>query len=691
MTLSMDDIAQMISRPQRRSGDIAIEASRAAVGKIIHKHSRLKKANLGGSAYLQDIRVNGGRSCLESIRQFGVNEKEKELQFYPWFEELILLIADFRVPVVITSGCSQLAKTLSNTLVMIDTQLRGRLATAWFYDTGSNMDANAPEQYQPIAREFARRMEAHYGIKLTRRSDRKLIKRYQFMGVTAFFSFASTSSGDKRGKAKAGGAAVSFTANALWEEEKSQWPDGADVTSRIEASEIPTRPRRPLGTAGGGEGIERDMVDADYWFYPHIDCPSCGRPVKLDPKGCLLKEFVRLDASGNPYSCHLSPSGRPQETFVDHQGARQPDQWFHHDADNSVNTAYIGCPHCEAEIPDHTRVYESEFRCIKTGIRLADFLASLNDWISTPLSVAIQISPLLRKTELSLATKIIHEGLNDDPEDWQQQKLGHPSVSITNGLTLALLERSWNAPRASTTGDKVILAGGDLGASEHWLWIAECILPEGWNEGTMGLQQIIERTAQNVLFADGIHKNQIQGLLDEYGVTFGLVDNEPYREFAAALSEVTVLQMADQSPKASYDVKMGTVTEGGEEHDCWFIRNEKFLRAVQNLFLLTHTDGLPLMRLPEHWARFRENRSDRSPVAHMLGPKYNPATRSWERPRSHNDDRYYACMFQQAALHIWLQEYGLQGASAAPIVDTEATPPAQSMPFGGGISRKGIF
>jgi hypothetical protein len=157
-----------------------------------------------------------------------------------------------------------------------------------------------------------------------------------------------------------------------------------------------------------------------------------------------------------------------------------------------------------------------------------------------------------------------------------------------------------------------------------------------------------------VRFAGDIIKPAIPERLREYGVNFGLIDNEPDRTDAAELARQTCLKLADQKDSLTSDTKLIKVSTGGVDHECWAIANGKFLKQVLNTFLLTDASGYPLQRLPSDWDMWLSNKSEISPLRHLSGPSYDPNTGRWSRGQGGIDDLYYANMFTQAAFYIWL-------------------------------------
>lgn len=539
--------------------------------------------------------------------------------------------------------------TLSHTLLACDLLTFGRLNFGWIYATDKSLVANQPTQFRPVVDNWEKSI-AQAGYQFSKRGDRHMTTRYQIGSVNGIFAAASTSAPARNassGGAVAGASVVSFTADALFLEERSQYPPGAadPLPRRLDASMLSTKPIRELGTPGGGAGIETGFDSVSHYFYPHYECPECNAIAPLDPKGCLLRPYTHPRKG----QCFLSESGKPLE-------------WFHHNSQDDTKTAFFGCSECGEELSEETR-FAARFRCKKTGVLLRDFLDSLPP--GTPkerYKIVLHFSPLLRRTEFNLAADLIVSGLEaEDATDWQQQSLGHVSETSQNSISLETIKIAIKAPRPQRV-PSVTLCGVDQGRGQYWVWIAEYIITDPmWQKKPV--EVVIESSIRNVIFAGPIIKGAIAEKLSEYGVSFGLIDNEPERTEAGEIQRTTCLQMADQKPGQRDAIIKGSVKDGGASIPCWFIRNEKFLRQVLSSFLCLAEDGFPLMRLPETWTRWLLNQGELSPVRHLMTPSYDPSTGKWaKKPGGKSiDDLYYACMFCESAFYMWLTRGDIGG------------------------------
>jgi hypothetical protein len=601
---------------------------------------------------------SGGEGFLERVRTFGCTEKGNKLKMSPWYEEYLRLIGDFRIQHLLTTGPAQCGKTLGHTLLMVDSITTGKLNSAWFYESRTSLDQNVPMQFHPVADFWIAQMQEQ-GIRFRRGRDRSINTRYQVDQVNAIFSYVSTSRPSLRdqGRAAAGGAAVSFQADWMVLEERSQYPPGAadPLPRRLDASMLPTRPIRELGTPGGGQGIEAELGDCDRYFYPHIQCKRCKEIQPLDPKGCVLKPTTQRDALGRPKISFLSESGRPVA-------------WHHTDSSAPVDSAFVGCAFCAYPISNNQR-YEAEFRCRHTGQTLRDFLKELPSGIPEQnWKVACHLSPLTREVHTNLAAEIIKSGMDASAtEDWQQQRLGHPSESQASSITAEMLRQAMVSPKPTRKPDYT-LAGIDVGRSEDWFAAVDFYLPNGYRQ--MKPAEIFEKTIRSVRYASGIVRDRIPHLLDEFGVTYGLIDNEPSRESSMRICRDTCLEMGDQVAYLQEIIEEIEVQDGGITARCWHFRNEKFMSTVLEGFLLKAADGYPLYRLPIAWEKWISNPSENSPLRHLSGP-YRDPNGQWRRGAGNVDDLYFAIVFVEVAFYIKIitppRYYHASGVGVRPV------------------------
>ena len=628
--------------------------------------------------FIKEKFEQGGKPFVERVKRWGRTERDTPVIVDPWLEELLTGIGDFRIGETATLGCSQASKTLSHTLLVADTVVYGRLSTAYFYDSLTNLQSNAPIQQHSVIEHYISAAEKD-GLKFNRERDRKMLTRYQCQLITAYSSYVSTgrTGNNDSGQSAVGAVAASFTADLLIEEERSQYPPGAadPLPRRVDASLIPTRPIRSLSTPAAGGGIEMELKRMEYDFFPHIECPHCGEIIALDPMGCLLKPYERTDSSGNKKIAYLTESGRPHS-------------WWHTDEDDPVHSAYIGCSNCGMPIDDETR-YSAKYKCRKTGVWFREWNDAIPPGIpERKLTAAFWISPLIRRTKVNLAFEIIQTGINaTSPLDWSQQMLGRPSEASVTSLTMEILKRSIEAPKPERV-PVVRLAGCDQGRGSYYLGIADIYLPKDYKK--MPVEDVIEKAQRDYLFLGEVHVNQIPNKLLEYKVQFMGLDQEPDRSRAAILQRDTVAVLMDQIAGLKDAVRKVDVKEGGNTLKIYQLRNEKFLGQVMNSFITAHPDdGYPLSRLPEHFSMWLHTPTESSPIRQLCSIKYDPYAEKFKKTDG-NDHAFYSCNFLEAMLYIYLTEDVSNAYVAGSLCTVEnSAPTATYTPLGYGQPRGG--
>ena len=569
-------------------------------------------------------------------------------------EECQCIMIDHPSHLYITDNYIPTHNTLGHNLLLADVLVTGKLDTGFFFATRDSRELNVPQQQRPVAERYSEAIEKDTGTQIRQRSDRKLASKYQVGGVTANFSYLSTSAGsqNKSTLAAAGGAAVSFTANVVFVEEASQTGREAKeiVMPRLLASKIPTKPRRDLGTPGGGSGIEADMSDCTHEFYPHYHCPHCRKHLPLHPIGCLLRTIKRKNKSGKTIETAFTESGRPV-------------LWWRHDEGDQIRSAFIACSECGGELPEKTRL-NARYKCLRTKLWLREYLQSLpvddpGACANLRHKVGIHISPLTRKTLGNLAADLIDRGLRaSKPADWQQQQLGIPSEIAVTGVTIEMLKKALAAPKPDGSPD-FVLCGMDMGRAHDFLTIAEFYLPEDY----LSLDQVelSRKTIRRIVFSSEVTREKAKDIISQHKTTYGICDNEPGRDSVMTFCNdvgadgITRLEMADQKDTLKDAVKLDKVKDGGAEYPCWFVRNQKFQDLIFENFVEMAEDGSCLYRLPEVWNKHLTSKSDLSPFKHLTSPTRDPETDRWVRAADGNDDLFYSFLFLEVAFYIYCE------------------------------------
>lgn len=565
----------------------------------------------------------GAVDAVERILKYGSTEKGLPLTGSPYFRDQLRLTADMRLQRVLTTGASQVSKTLANVNVLADCLVWGQIDCGYFFDSRDNLYNNQPQQIQPV---LDRYIEAIGGAAV----ERSAVARFQYGLASGYFFYVTGENKESAGGAAESSKVASVSISAAWCEEYSSWGN-VDITPRLGASALLAKPVRMLGTPGGGNSpIDKDLVTADHVFAPSVICPHCQQVTYLDVLGALLKP--RKD-SRTGIDKYFNSRGE----ILDFWG--------------TADSPFVACQHCHGEISGDD-VAGARLREKGTNCTADQFLDELPERQVYGGLVAISLSPLLRMPSDPLRVQtLIREGLEPvNPLIYCQNKLGIPSqvgvfgVAISD-VTAAMSGSGWQL------NDRVIVAGLDQGRAEHWLTVIE-FDPAHPNQF-------------NVLMADSVGQDNILMLLNYHNIDLLLMDNEPDRLAARDLSLASgamprlhpvtrLLQSLYGDPRQSgyrvlladqksfeTDIKANKVMHGSIEMPCLDINTALF------------TDKLVASYTDRH-VRVA-GRTHRKFQRHITSIKRDLDSGKWLRPRDHDDDLFFSGLFAIAARDFWLK------------------------------------
>jgi hypothetical protein len=581
----------------------------------------------------------GGQWLVDAVKKHGVNENGDRLRWNNLLEETLLLIGDFRFGVVSTSGGAQIFKSLTHWQLVVALMTAGGRDWMWVYPQATMIYKLVPTQFRPIIDEWERSTGLSAKVRL---SDSKAMTLYQSARGTGRFASANNPNQGRQnisGLAAAAAGAVSFPSDLGIFEEASQYSSNAAEVfdRRLLQSKIPTIPKRFIGTPGRGAGIEREILKADYNFYPHQQCSGCGEVSPLHPLGWLLKN-IEEDSSKPPR--YLDAIGKP--AINPSTGAAG---WHHSDPSNPSKTAIFACPHCSHPITREERL-TAWFQCLKTGERLRDVVEALpKEKPEFPISAGITLSPLIRDTAGDGAVAIITKGLaTSDPQDWQQQELGIPSTTQNGGITLEMIANALRSPlpRQDLQLRTITAWGLDQGTNEHWLCITRFhITRQLFGQERLTTQQVYEQSHREVLYLGAIHQDDVLNLTSN--CDGGAIDNEPGRDWANDIRRdrhgVVLADQRGRKEMANEIVKEGMVKTGGDEIPVLLVDTHQMQTYILGLFA-TGRITLPSTVNPE-------DLGESSATRHLTTSNRDGATGAWTRPADNKDDLLKAMMFTE--------------------------------------------
>jgi len=585
---------------------------------------------------IKKLTAGDSSDFIKFLEKKAVNEKGEKIEIFPWISEYASLISDARISQVSTTGAAQIGKSLLNAL--LKTWLVGdcNLNCLYVFATQGALNRMVDIQFKPL-----------YDIFLKDKKETKNKQTIQANGGTGIFSYAGVNSRNTEGRAAASNQIISFSCDWVFCDERSQYSPGMvdPIYRRLDNSRFPSKPIRFVGTPGSGQGIEKEIENNDFNFYPYTTCKSCKTEIKLDPFDLLFKSKVITDENGKEKETFLSETGKPLD-------------WHFENQNEPVASSYLACPHCHNKIDDDSRLNHSFFKCLNTGKYLMDFISNFKNENNKRIKAGITLSPLLRKSSLNLPQEIIQSGLDSsNPIDWQQQKLGIPSQGQSSCLTVAQIKNCIGLPeiKMHPLQESFICAGIDQGRGNDFLIIIKYILPLRWEEKKY--EEINQKTVREILFGEPVNRKEIPEILSNFDCNLGIIDNEPNISTAVELAQITGLEIADQKPNQLSAIKKSIASDGGEEFPCWGVRSSKFLKQIKDCFYInSEYDWYPLARLPQNWINWLNFPSEISPIRHLTSVSYDPSTGQFERPVDHNDDMYFAWMFAEISFYLQIIE-----------------------------------
>ena len=577
---------------------------------------------------LEAIFTGGGQDFLEIVAAKGVDRRGDPIRLNNWYREYLEFVGDFRIAHKYASGCAQVGKSFAFYLLALVAHTEWNLDIIWAWDKEAAKDKNVKAHWKPLRKKWLQSIRKEPFREDS--DDLSFVQWHQKCHIEFTFVSTSTDAGD--GLAGVGSRVTSTTHDMAVKDERSQAPQSCwePIANRLEQSRIPTRPEAEIGTPGSGAGIEAAIEACDREFIPYCHCPHCFQPASLHPEACLLKPI-----STGEEQRYLSATGRPL-------------QWFHSNPADPTNSAYFGCEHCGG-ILDQPARDNAYFRDKRTKQRLTDYLRELPPGKpDRPQSIAVQLYCSLLRGE-DKASEIITKGIGSTfPANWVQQDVGMPAKYASGGITSDMIRRAYSK-ELETTGETIVIAGGDQGRSDFWLWVMRVYLPA--NRHGKPLEQTIEHCQRELLFADGITIDRLPEMIATYGIQAGFIDNEPDRAALASQCRNTPFELADQrsqnqQPKAT--ITQESVSANGLWIPCYKINARLFCTQLYNAFALYQ------YKVPS-WEHISQ-RSDRSPKRHLMAPQRNPENGWWVRPKDHIDDLFFAGMFAEAALYQYLSQ-----------------------------------
>jgi hypothetical protein len=424
-----------------------------------------------------------------------------------FWEDLLAIAANPWFAQVLFQKAAQAGYTEAIIALSIFIVSKLRISVGFGFEQQSKMRELVGERIQPVL--------SHIPTVLTQRANytRKDIdskSSITIAGALLWFFYAGTRTA--RGYTQAPSTLRSKPANMIVADEWGLYPPGIlDVAiARMNASELPTKPVR-AGSTPGEEGgvVDREIRMAKYLFQWQVKCPHCGSLEFLSPYGNFIKAQI---VEG-------------EEAYLDALG--YPLDWFYHNPEDKISSAYIGCSNCAQELPRES-IASGQFVCSNTGVGLRDLIeqTKVNQ---KPVNDAIALMlPRLASVLFNPEERIRRLTKTRNPIDELQQGLG-VSASVSQGkISVKHLVACTLIAHPEREPDMVVLGadqwrGGLYVVIAHWWW------------GDYSAKDDKYRHAfKSVIYHDRTSgfEDSLDDLVQRYHVDLIGVDNEP--EYNAA-------------------------------------------------------------------------------------------------------------------------------------------------------------
>lgn len=574
------------------------------IANVASKYLQLLGKDLSSEYANFAITKYSGISAVERIMKYGRTEKGELLKDTKWFRQQIRITADNRIKYKLTTGASQISKSLVNYLCCVDDIISGNIDIGWFYASRQSMINQQPQQFQAIAKCWIE------GLKNPPKVYRDSVTRFRVGNAIGNFTYVNSDSAEKSGGAAEAQQANAFSCSKIYLEERSSYKANVDVTPRLGASRLVSAPIIQMGTPGSGSGIEKDIKEAAHYFLPGVRCNDCEQITFLEPKGALLKG-IRNNKNGRIE--YFGLRGEILDYFSE---------------DGTPRTAYVACQHCGCKITPE-QIEDCDLISKQSQQTVDEFLDELPDEIYFD-SVAIYLSPLLRVPDDPFRLQqLIADGL--EPENsliYCQNKLGYPSELGSTGVTIDQFDHVFRLKPHQFQRKTYRIAGIDQNRGLHHIVIGEVDIKGDWI---------------NLVYVGMISQSEIILTLKNYKVDYCLIDNEPDRidTYKISLKLPDKLALADQRDIRD-SFKLDTVRHGDEEIPCYLINNQLYIELFVKFF---DADKIRFdCKLPKTFQR------------HVTSVRQNPNTGKWERPPDHEDHFFFSVVFLMAAIDVFKRD-----------------------------------
>lgn len=545
------------------------------------------------------------------------NEKGELLRAYPWILEYAELIANMNKSKIITTGAAQIGKTLLHALFFSYCFSRG-LNLGYTFAAVAVVPRQVSVQLKPTVIDAIEL--AGYSLKQLSSFSTEFW-RFDKHANSAFFLGATSATTNKteQGGASQTAKGTSVSADMTFSDEISQTPlDFVEqLTSRRDASRIPSQPERLIGTPGSGQGAEFYVEQAAYHFESAVHCPFCKSIATISPIGALVQEV----------------DGRW------HDRDYKPIKWRYRDENAPIETAYLGCSHCDEELEiteDNTFFYD-----FKNNIKLSDYnqrFKKHNDFIAITLSILLKpkkTARLLLEQWLSSTNK----------PNFFQQTLGVPYIASGSGITKEAIVKALET-NPDCVGEKVRVLGIDQGTAN--IYISCCDFYYDYQQSG---EETIAKTVIDVRTIDAVTLHDIVPFVHKNNVDLVVCDVDPSRYTANLISRSVPCTsiLVDQRAETQSDLyKLTKLKEAGIPYTAIALRDSQVKNDLTEMFNSYRAC------LPRDFKKYLLGKHPINPLLQLQSVTWDNQLQQWVRPKDHQDDLFMATMFCVFGLRYWL-------------------------------------
>lgn len=390
--------------------------------------------------------------------------------------------------------------------------------------------------------------------KATKRQDiDSKVRKMSVGGVEMTFFYTSTTKSTNKEGRQAESAISSFACQLLLGDEVSLWVRGAIpiAKKRMEASQLPTKPFRGGSTPGfQGDTLDLEIRGSKHLFEWATTCDRCGHFQPISPFGNLFKPcwvsdeglFIRearFDELIEGTEAYEPTKGTIEDgaelRYVDNLG--RPLAWFFADSDRQIESAYLGCKKCGADLGTSaiakSPIYNGQFVCRRTGIGIEDF-CDLVTTAQRPFldGVAIKL-PKVATARFSPFLAIREQLTSKNPLDSLQQGLGEMASFSTGKINLQRLEACVNLALSDEVRSLVdsrppdaIVLGMDQGQRFNWGIVQHWWIPTEQEEPDP--EKRWARAFKRTIWYGGIIGFAgLEEIIQKYDVNLGGIDTKP--------------------------------------------------------------------------------------------------------------------------------------------------------------------